>query len=151
MAGNTGPFDQGGATFKRRPAFKGIIQQDVLQGQERVRAWPRPRGKAKTATEKERQDAFREAQIAAKYWDPRNIVEISKWREGTPILIRDLQVAMMYNRMFRICLADGRKIYSMPARQDVSESLDAICPLPGAMLVRTVEGWRFIEPQPTPP
>jgi hypothetical protein len=141
-----GPIKTGGATYKRRPAYKGVIMQDVSQGRERVRVWPRKRGKATKAKTKELNDAFREAQIAAKYWDPRNIIEIDEWRKGTPILIRDIQVAMMYNRMFRFTASDGRMIYGMPARQDISDALDAVCPLPGAILVRTNEGWRYITP-----
>jgi len=119
-------------------------------GKERVRAWPKKRGAAFRAKVKQLNDDFRQAQIACKYWDPRNIVEVDKMRSGTPILIRDLQTMMMYNRFTTFVLPDGRKIYPMAARQDVSDSLDAICPLPGALLVRTADGWRFVEP-PTDP
>lgn len=123
---------------------------DVVAGKDRVRAWPRPRGKPKTAKAKKLQDDFRLANEACKYWDPRNIIAIDELRKGTPVLIRDLQIMMMYNRFAHFALSDGRIIYSVQARQDVSDSLDSISPLPGSVLIRTPDGWRFIPP-PTEP
>lgn len=134
----------GGPTKLRRPSLHGILMQDISHGRERSRGWPRKRGSKVSAATKEQNDAFREAQQSAKYWDPRNIIEVSEWREGTPILPRDLQVMMMYNRLFVIVLPNGTKVYSMAARQDVSDSLDAISPEVGTILYRADEGWRVI-------
>src|SRR6185369_1960548 len=56
------------------------------------------------------------------------------------------QIAMMYGRAFWVEMIDGRRIYSVAARQDVSDSLDTISPLPGSLLIRTAEGWRYVSP-----
>lgn len=123
---------------------------DLVNGKARVRAWPTKRGKPKTAKAKQLQDSFRNANEACKYWDPRNIISVDNLRKGTPVLIRDLQIMMMYNRFAHFALMDGRVIYSVQARQDVSASLDSISPVPGAILIRTEDGWRFIPPPTIP-
>lgn len=140
------PFDTGGATRKRRPALRGTVMLDVSMGKARVRVWPKKRGKAKTAEAKRLQDRFRQASWACKYWDPRNIVSVDELRKGTPVLIRDLQIMMMYGRFANFSMSDGSMVYTMEARQDVSDALDTICPLPGALLIRTTDGWRFVQP-----
>jgi hypothetical protein len=122
---------------------------DISMGRERVRVWPKKRGKAKTAEAKKLQDRFRQANWACKYWDPRNIVSVDQMRKGTPVLIRDLQIMMMYGRFAQFSLSNGQRIYSMQARQDVSDSLDTISPIPGSMLWRAADGWRYIIPPTT--
>jgi hypothetical protein len=44
--------------------------QDVALGQERVRVWPRKRGRAKTKAQREANDKFRVAQMCCNYVAP---------------------------------------------------------------------------------
>jgi hypothetical protein len=122
--------------------------QDISQGQERVRVWPRKRGRPKSATTREQNRLFRDCQWAAKYWHPDNMKEIDGWRRGTPVLPRDIQTAMMMNRMFIIDMLDGRRLYPVTVVKDVSDALDAFGQVPGSLLVRGEELWTLVNPPP---
>jgi hypothetical protein len=52
----------------------------------------------------------------------------------------------LYARMGVVVLNTGRKIYSMPSIQDVSDLFDAIIQLKGGMVVRGTERWDGILP-----
>lgn len=143
-----GVFKDGGPTQNRRPALRGTLQQAVAYGQERVSIWPPKRGKATRAKTKEQNDWFREASWAAKFLDPKTTKILMEWRKGTPILPRDLAFAMFAGRLFSIHMRDGRKIYSVAAQKDISDSLDVLGQLPGSMLWRTDLQWTFVPPPP---
>lgn len=128
----------------RRPAFRGVIMEDISGGKTRVRSWPRKRGKAKTAAEQDRQDKFAAAQLAARYISPQQMVDIINARAGTPLLPRDVVTSIQYNRLAMFVLPDGRRWYPMPAYNDVSECLDTISQTPGDLLIRGTNGWEPI-------
>jgi hypothetical protein len=67
---------------------------------------------------------------------------------GTPMLPRDLMIALMYGRAFALEMPDGTEMWSMQSRNDVSRSLDVLGKTEGAFLVR---GPKFWETQTTPP
>lgn len=136
-------LNRGGVTKNRRPAFKGTLVQRVSHGREVVSKWPKKQGKATLAKTKDNRDWFRAASYAAKYLDPKTQKILASMRVGTPILPRDLAFAMFAGRLFSFKLQDGRKIYSMAAMQDISESLDVIGQLPGSMLWRGPEWWTY--------
>lgn len=74
--------------------------------------------------------------------------EVDSWRKGTPVLPRDIQTAMMMNRMFIIDMLDGRRLYPLTVVKDVSDALDAFGQVPGSMLVRGPELWTLVNPPP---
>lgn len=121
--------------------------QDVSQGAERVRAWPKKRGKGVDAAQKERMEWFRQAQWAAKYCDPRMIQTFAEATKGTPLLPRDLMTMMLAGRWLEFTMPDGRVITSVQSKQDVSRSLDVLGEGVGYTLVRGEEYWEF---QPIP-
>lgn len=126
---------------RRRPGSKGLIMGDMVRGVERVRAWPRKRGKSKTEQQKAQTEAFRQAQWAFKYQDAAVIDTITEMVAGTPLMPRDLFLMMVSGRAFAF-QHEGEPIqYSMAAVQDVSESLDVISPNPGYMLLRGPQFW----------
>ncbi|MGL5733669.1 MAG: hypothetical protein ACRCYS_02290 [Beijerinckiaceae bacterium] len=131
-----------GKTPERRPSLKGSLMQDVSNGAERTRAWPRKRGKSLHPKTKEQMEWFRQAQWATKYMDPKQMVIFSEMTKGTPLLPRDIATMMMAGRLFRFIVEDGRKIYSVQSQNDVSDSLDALSQTIGTTLIRTPEGWR---------
>jgi hypothetical protein len=61
--------------------------------------------------------------------------------EDTPLLPRDVLTAMMFNRFANAVLPDGRTLYPVTARNDVSQALDAITQTPNATLIRGAEFW----------
>lgn len=126
---------------KRRPTLKGNVMIDVSHGDERARAWPRGRGKPKTAEEKRRQDKFAAANLATKYIAPQIAVDFTDAVKGTPLLPRDLLISQMYDRLASFILADGKERFPMVARTDVSEALDALANQPGQILQRGNEWW----------
>lgn len=65
---------------------------------------------------------------------------------GTPLLPRDLMIAMMYGRAFALTLEDGRIIRSVASRNDVSKSLDMIGSEPGHTLIRGEKYWQTQAP-----
>lgn len=136
-----------GKLVTRRPSLKGVLMQDVSQGAERVRAWPKKRGKGVDAAQKERMEWFRQAQWAAKYCDPRMIQTFAEATKGTPLLPRDLMTMMLAGRWLEFTMPDGRVITSVQSKQDVSRSLDVLGSGVGYTLVRGEEYWEF---QPIP-
>ncbi len=115
--------------------------QDVSQGRERARSWPRKRGKSRSPVTKAQNELFRDQQRAAKYMAPEMLATFMRASEETPFLPRDLSTMMLANRLAIIHMADGRKVYPMPTVLGVSESLDALSQTPGSYLVRGADRW----------
>ena len=125
----------------RRPSLKGLLMQDVSNGAERSRAWPRKRGKNLPPAQKERMEWFRQAQWATKYIEPEVMVTFANATKGTPLLPRDLATMMFAGRFTTLILEDGRKVFSVQQLQDVSFSLDAISQTEGYQLIRGPVYW----------
>jgi len=133
-----------GKTVDRRPSMKGKIMQDVSNGAERSRAWPRDRGKSLHPKTKEQMEWFRQAQWATKYMDPKMLISFKEATAGTPLLPRDMATMMFAGRLFMIDMLDGRKLYSVQVLRDVSESLDVISQTPGHQLIRGPTYWEGV-------
>jgi hypothetical protein len=118
--------------------------QDVALGQERVRVWPRKRGRAKTKAQREANDKFRVAQMCCNYVAPQIYLWAHEARKGTPLLTRDLLNMMLYNRLLIFDLEDGRTLTPMTGITDVSASLDVLGKDVGSTLMRTPDGWRAV-------
>lgn len=118
--------------------------QDISQGQERVRAWPQPRGKVKNQKTKDQMEWFWQAQFAAKVMDPRIMIWANETTAGTPLLPRDITTMMMAGRMIALVEPNGKVTHSVAFRTQVSESLDAITQEEGYIMIRQPEGWRGI-------
>lgn len=139
-------FDDYGSKRPRMPSMRGRVVYRVVDGHIRVQAWPRKAGPPKTAEHQFRVDKFRNVAKVIKYIDPEIQRQFREAVAGTPLLPGDLLTAMIYNRLTGVLLPDGTRLYPMPARQDVSASLDAISQLPGYMLIRGEEFWEGIPP-----
>lgn len=129
-----------GKTPGRRPSLRGVVMEDVAFGKERIRAWPRKRPNP-SPKQRLAQEQFRAAQAAAKWMSPDVLLFFRETVEGTPLLPRDLVTSMLYNRLAAFQLDDGRLLFPMPAKIDVSQSLDAISQTPGTILVRGEQYW----------
>jgi hypothetical protein len=122
--------------------------QDVTQGTERVRRWPRKRPKKPSKKQRQVQDKFAQANRAFSYQDP----QVSQWMmsqvEGTPLLPRDIMTMTMFGRLMQIVAPDGQDLWPMPARNDVSEALDVLGKQEGSTLIRGKDYWQALAASP---
>lgn len=109
------------------------------------RAWPKPR-KTFTAKQRNAMAAFKEAAIAIKQMDSNQIAQSYALSAGTQLLPRDLLMQSLYGRTGYYVLNDGRRIYSMAARQDISEFLDGLGHDKGSVMARDGLFWTPIPP-----
>lgn len=134
-----GPYPPG-----RQPSFRGVLMQDAVRGQLRVRVWPGPAKKRKTQQQKDLEYAFREANKTAKQWPPDQQVDYREAVAGTALLPRDLILMTIYGNALAIKMQDGKVLYSMVSRAKVSESLDILSQQPGSILARGETYWAEI-------
>jgi len=116
--------------------------QDVSGGSERVRRWPRKRPGPGNPKQRAVRAKFQEAQAMAHYLAPACRLFIEKAVAHSPLLPRDVVTMQAFNRWFAVQLPDGRTLWPMPARLDVSEALDVLGPIEeGWILVRGPKYW----------
>lgn len=128
----------------RRPSLRGSLMIDTVHGKVRIRAWPRKRGKPKTPDQAHRQTKFAMAQLASKFVSPQQMVDVMNARAGTPILPRDVFTSLFYGRLAAFIMTNGKVIWPMAARTDVSDALDVITQTPGYFLRRGNAGWEGV-------
>lgn len=126
---------------KRRVTLRGTVMQDVSQGEERTRKWPSSRPSVAGSKKTKQAKDFATAQIINKYMAPQILTWAHKQVENSPLLPRDVLTMMLFQRLYAFILPDGRILYPMTARSDVSQSLDAVAAQPGETLVRGPNGW----------
>lgn len=126
---------------QRLPTLRGSLMVDVVNGKVRIRAWPKKRGKPKNPHTIEQAEWFRQAQLATKYISPEQYRMWTEARAGTPILPRDVMTSMFSQRLVAIHMPNGKVLYPMKLKAEVSQALDTISQTPGAMLVRGEEFW----------
>jgi len=122
---------------------------DTYRGTLRVRKWPKKRPGPLHPNQQFWVDWFRQANILAKYAAAPDIISARRMTDGTPLMPRDVQLMAMRGRLFYLTATDGRKIYSVAARDDVSESLDTLSQIPGSILARSSSLWVPILPGPS--
>jgi len=132
----------------RKEKLSRTVVVDSYRGILRVRSWPKPRGKPRSEKQAYWQEWFREANLVAKYAPAEDRIAAAKATKNTPWNPRDVQMKAMRGRLFSFVRPDGRKIYSMAQKVDVSEGLDIIGQLPGSMLARGEEYWEYLLPGP---
>jgi len=117
---------------------------DMVNGKIRIRKWPRPRGKPKDPTVQANNDLFAQGNKAWKYLSAVQQDTFRNAVEGSPLLPRDLQTAMTFDRLFLFELEDGKVIYPVKLKKEVSEALDTITQTVGQILQRTEDGWEGV-------
>lgn len=128
----------------RQPSFRGLLQVYVRDGQIVTARWPKKRGKSKSLKVRDAQEWFRQAQWATKYWPAQMQHQCAEAVKGTPLMPRDLMTMIMAGRAWWWVDEQGRKVYSVAALKDVSDSLDIISQVPGSMLYRSPTLWAVI-------
>lgn len=135
-----------GKRERRRPSLRGGVMLDVVNGNERARAWPKKRGKKLHPNTIEQNEWFRQAQWATKFMPAEMYWQVAQAVQGTPLLPRDILTMMMAGRLLSFTLDSGTTIWSVQVANDVSQALDVITDQPGAMLVRGLAGWQALLP-----
>ena len=80
-------------------------------------------------------------QMASKYVAPKLYADVITATTGTPLLPRDILTMQFSNRLLAFDLPDGRTLWPVTARNDVSQALDTITQTIGYTLVRRASGW----------
>lgn len=133
--------DTYGKVRPRKPSFRGHAYAYVSGGEVRVAAWPTHRRKGHRSELSDTEEWFRQAQWASKYWPAQMQVQCAEAVKGTPLMPRDIMTMIMAGRAFMWVSEDGWKVYSVAARNDVSESLDVLSQYPGSILYRGTTVW----------
>lgn len=129
---------------KIRPSLRGLVVEDVSNGQQRIRKWPRKRGKKVHPVNRYWIEWFKDVQAHTKRLDAKTYAEIEEATRGTPLLPRDVMTMMARGRLFAFERPDGKVIFHVAQRDDISNSLDAIGQEIGFVLQRLPEGWRQV-------
>lgn len=126
--------------------MKGVGVWKNVAGRTYFSSWPAPRGPAKSPAQQRAQDDFAGAVVIIKNMVGDAIDLAQLVSEGTPLMPRDFLMAQLFQRAFYFVLADGRKVFPMVARQDVSLLIDTLAQLQGDMLVRRNTFWEPLSP-----
>lgn len=129
---------------KIRPSLRGLVVEDISNGQQRIRKWPRKRGKKVHPVNRYWIEWFKDVQAHTKRLDAKTYAEIEEATRGTPLLPRDIMTMMARGRLFAFERPDGKVIFHVAQRDDISNSLDAIGQEVGFVLQRLPEGWRQV-------
>lgn len=103
--------------------------------------WPRKRGPPKTVEQANRQEWFRQANLLAKYADARQQALSRCTMNALPVRPFDALLAAMAGRLWAVETDDGKTLYSMSSRGDVSKNIDIICQEEGRLLIRGPTWW----------
>ena len=114
---------------------------DVVNGEIRVRAWPKKRPTPANQKVADNNAKFAAVQRVWAYLAPGIQLWLYKQTEGSPLLPRDILTAMLYDRLFAFVNTDGKRVYPVTFRKDISEALDTITQTEGKFLIRGAEGW----------
>ena len=105
-------------------------------------AWPPPRGRSKTGVR-----LFLELEMQQAGKMPVNVDEFQRqtaieWTKGSQWTWKDILTAAIYGTLFETHFADGRVIRGYRVDNPTAQAtLDEICNVPGAILIRMPEGW----------
>lgn len=131
---------------KPRPSGEGRVLFRALGSQLIAQKWPKPRGKTQAQATRDWGEYFGAVNQHFAFLHP---LEWRGWMNTTVagrLYPRDLYTAAAMGRGFGIQRPDGTLIMPARALYDLSRTLDLFSSQPGALMYRTAEGWRGIEP-----
>lgn len=118
------------------PSMKGHFYSYERNGKLVLVPWPKKGKRFRSEAQEVAKRLFREACDGLKRMDAKFLNYARENVKGTPMLPRDALMAAGYGRGPTIQFPDGRRIYSMATRIDMSMLLDNIGDQEGAMLYR---------------
>lgn len=126
----------------RGASLKGVGYTRNINGKIYWSKWPVSQKSARTAKEQASRDLFAVAARVTLYMSAPEQAFARELADETKLLPRDLLMISLFGRVGTVINPDGRKVYSMAALQDVSDLLDAIIQIPGAIIFRGPERWQ---------
>lgn len=130
----------------RTPALGPGYRVSEWRGVQRIYATQVAKKKKLSARQLEAMKEFRQLSNAAKAITPADYEAALRMSRGSQYLWRDLVFMALSGRLFHFSTDDGQKWFSMAARTNVSDILEAISQIPGSILVRGANWWDFIPP-----
>lgn len=107
-------------TKQRFPNLTGILMVDTIRGRVRVRAWPKKRGRPKSAAVRSQNDWFKAATRKLNDLDPGQMRIAIEAAKGSGFYPRDLLMNAMSGGMIDLVFPDGQVISSRrPFLEDV--------------------------------
>ena len=130
----------------RPPSLRGVVVVADVNGTPRFSKWPRPPGKNRNPVNVQWTNWLKAVTYLYRYQPAKVQALFQRATANTPWMPRDPFISGVRGRAWSITDEDGRTWYPMPARQAVSQSLDAITQLAGKMLIRGATGWEATDP-----
>lgn len=133
------------ATPRRGYALKGVGYSQVREHRTVFAKWPRKPLTPPSEAQLHARALIKSAALICTIIDANQMNFSAMVAENTQLLPRDLMIIQLFGRAFRFLRPDGKVIFSMAARRDVSELLDAIGQLKGMMLFKGDDLWQALE------
>lgn len=125
----------------RPPSLRGAIVVDEIYGKPRIRAWPKPRGPSRNATNKQWSNWLVGVTYLWKYQPAKFQDILTRATTGTPWMPRDPFISAFRGRAWSFSDGTGWVYYPKVVQQEVSRSLDTLSQTPGTMLYRSSGLW----------
>lgn len=128
----------------RPPSLRGLFYVSTPRGNLRYTSWPKPRGPNRHPTNQYWTKWLKAATYLYRYQPASVQFMLQAATKGTVYMPRDVFISAARGRAWLLTDENGRKYYPRPMRDDVSDSLDAICQLEGQMMYRGATLWEPI-------
>jgi hypothetical protein len=131
----------------KKPSFKppvGVYVQETPAGPS-LRRWP-SRMPGRSEEFYIAREFLRAISLMYKLTDREVLDQYRRFALGTFLFPRDIMASAAVGRLFSITLPDGRVLYSVRAREVMSQALDVLSMVNGAMLYRAPWGWDALLP-----
>lgn len=99
-------------TKQRYPSFSKLLMVDTVRGKVRVRAWPKPRGRPKSAAVRSQNKWFKEATQKLNHIAPSQLKIAIEAAKGTGFYPRDLLMNAMSGGIIELVFPDGTVLTS---------------------------------------
>jgi hypothetical protein len=131
----------------KNPSFKppaGVYVQETPAGPS-LRRWP-SRMPGRSEEFYIAREFLQAVNVMYKLTDREVLEQYRRFALGTFLFPRDIMASAVSGRLFSITLPNGRVLYSVRAREVMSQSLDILSMVNGAMLYRAPWGWDALLP-----
>lgn len=133
----------------RRPSLRGRFYSYSGKYGDIAASWPPKRGKPKSDAHKATVSKFAAVVQAYKAMPAEFIAALEGVTKGTAFMPRDLWMRMAYGGTQTFLLSNGKRLYSMATRVNMSNLLDNLTDPVGALLTRGEDYWQGIAPSAT--
>src|SRR6218665_2027095 len=129
----------------RGVSMRGVGTLKMVGGRAIATPWPKSRGAPRTIKEANAQTRFQDVNRATLYMDSYQQDFAASVARACNLLPRDLLVDAAYGRLVCFRFPDKIKVFSVASRNEISQILDAIAQLPGALVLRGENWWGALD------